>query len=259
MLNERTGSGLPLLIGVFAAGCLTGWIVTRSQPRHDTDVTAASLPSHPAPPIAGPVESAFTGHGTTDATTSFPSTSTHKPATNDGPLAMQRTDPVVYPSADPSADALDDRLLHRNEQDTSGDAVPLSQESGSDPLRRAQRISCQFTEGTTISWTGGEPVQVGSSWQGGALLFDALDFDAGTAIMSGTQGATGSVSGSVGVRVAITPTGVHFSSFLPRGDLATISVSRVTDVAGLYAAVISSHGTQRGDASSQFYGRCAVM
>jgi len=120
-------------------------------------------------------------------------------------------------------------------------------------------ISCQFDSGQGAAWHGNSYSIMSASWQGGLIVYDTMDFTASSARMTGSEGATGSGTGEVKMRVAVTGSGIHFTSFNPRGDLVSTTVFRTTDKQGRYIAVISTHSTEFNHYSSQFYGLCDTL
>jgi hypothetical protein len=95
------------------------------------------------------------------------------------------------------------------------------------PLQRlidAVRISCEFNLGAGAQWKNGRVTVGSAAWQGGPIMYDQIAMTDGTAMMLGSEGATGSNTGEVQLRAAATRTGLHFSSFVPRGDLISTTV-----------------------------------
>jgi hypothetical protein len=71
-------------------------------------------------------------------------------------------------------------------------------------------------------------------------------------------GATGTLEGSIAIRVTATNDGLHFSGFNGRGELVAVTVFGALDSAGRYRAVLSMHGSQLDHESAQFYGGCTI-
>jgi hypothetical protein len=94
---------------------------------------------------------------------------------------------------------------------------------------------------------------------GGPIMYDQIAMADGTAMMLGSEGATGSSTGEVQVRAAATRTGLHFSSFVPRGDLISTTVFAALDEEQRFIAVMSTHATEFNHNSSQFHGVCHVL
>lgn len=126
-------------------------------------------------------------------------------------------------------------------------------------LRDAVRISCQFDPGYGAQWNNGRVAVGTAAWQGGAIMYDQITLADGTAMMLETHGGTGSSTGEVKVRVAATRTGLHFSSFVPRGDLISTTVFASLDANQRFIAVMSTHTTGFNHNSSQFHGACDVL
>jgi hypothetical protein len=166
---------------------------------------------------------------------------------------------IPSPAASPASDKL---TVDPNSVLPSGAAhnAPTSQSPGAlDDLLTALSISCQFDRGNNAWWQQ-EAFKVGdASWQGGLIVYDLLDVAAYTARMSGSEGATGSNTGEVNVRFAVTLGGLTFSAFVPRGDLITTTVFATADKRGRYLAVMSTHSTKFSYNSSQFYGLCDTL
>jgi hypothetical protein len=141
-----------------------------------------------------------------------------------------------------------------------GQSQELTVDAG--PLQRlldAVRISCQFDPGYGAQWNNGRVSILGATWQGGPIMYDQIAMSDGTAFMLGSEGATGSKTGEVKVRVAATRTGLHFSSFVPRGDLVSTTVFAAQDDKQRFIAVMSLHAPGFNHNSSQFHGVCDVL
>jgi hypothetical protein len=76
--------------------------------------------------------------------------------------------------------------------------------------------------------------------------------------MKGTTGSTGTLDGSIDIRVTATNIGLHFSGFNGRGELIALTVFGALDSAGHYLAVLSMHGSALEHESAQFYGGCTI-
>jgi hypothetical protein len=138
-------------------------------------------------------------------------------------------------------------------RELNADAGPLQR------LLDAVRISCQFDPGYGAQWNNGRVSILGATWQGGPIMYDQIAMSDGTAFMLGSEGATGSKTGEVKVRVAATRTGLHFSSFVPRGDLVSTTVFAAQDDKQRFIAVMSLHAPGFNHNSSQFHGICDVL
>lgn len=90
-------------------------------------------------------------------------------------------------------------------------------------------------------------------------MYDQITLAEGNAMMVGSEGATGSNTGEVKVRVAATRAGLHFSGFVPRGDLISTTVFAALDDKQRYLAVMSMHSPGFNHNSSQFHGVCDVL
>jgi hypothetical protein len=138
-------------------------------------------------------------------------------------------------------------------EETSFDTGPLQR------LINAVRISCEFNLGAGALWKNGRVTVGSAAWQGGPIMYDQITMADGTAMMLGSEGATGSNTGEVKVRAAATRTGLHFSSFVPRGDLISTTVFAALDEEQRFIAVMSTHATEFNHNSSQFHGVCDVL
>jgi len=94
------------------------------------------------------------------------------------------------------------------------------------------------------------------AYQGGPISYDSIDIDSGTARMTGSEGATGSLDGELDVRVTATRAGLHFSAFNSRGELLVTTVFGAVDKHRRHLAVMATHGTNAWDGSFQVYGAC---
>jgi hypothetical protein len=209
-----------------------------------------------------------------------PSTASHRvaPTKNRTQERLVRSD-EPSPSAVMSAPAAD--VPERSREQSSAPSVTTNQVPGGDPnnifqpgnvsapvaadagemhrLLDAVRISCQFGPGHGALWKNGQPAMVTSSWQGGPIMYDQIAMADGTAMMLGSEGATGSNTGEVKVRVAATRAGLHFASFVPRGDLISTTVFAALDENRRHIAVMSMHSPGFDHNSSQFHGVCDVL
>ena len=123
-------------------------------------------------------------------------------------------------------------------------------------------VRCSFGPGRGAWWFGQNEQQIVTSvWQGGEIVYDSIVADTGTARMTGSAGATGSIEGAVDVKFEVSPSGVHFSGLLPTGDLVVTTMYGAQDESGSHAATMSRHETRGGalpHGGSQFYGTCAI-
>jgi hypothetical protein len=205
--------------------------VTPPEPRvrFETSRVAESLPRESAPPESAPYVSVLT------------------PENSPPPPSL--TTKIGAPTGDPN-------IIFQTGKDASFVAV----EAGAmQRLLDAVRISCQFGPGYGALWKDGQATTVTSSWQGGPIMYDQIAMSEGAAMMVGSEGATGSKTGEVKVRAAATKTGLHFSSFVPRGDLISTTVFAALDDKQRFIAVMSLHSTGFNYNSSQFHGVCDVL
>ena len=96
------------------------------------------------------------------------------------------------------------------------------------------------------------------AYQGGPISYESIDVDSGTARMTGSEGATGSLEGALDVRATATRAGLHFSAFNSRGELLVTTVFGAVDKQGRHLAVMTTHGTRATDGSFQTYGTCDI-
>jgi hypothetical protein len=210
------------------------------------------FPSAPEQPTAAPVSSTPLREpqirfNTPDAPVSSPEVSVLTPENEPPPPILHTM--IGEPTGDPN-------IIFQTSKDVSFVAV----EAGAmQRLFDAVRISCQFGPGHGAQWKNGQATTVTSSWQGGPITYDQIAMSEGSAMMVGSEGATGSKTGEVKVRVAATKTGLHFSSFVPRGDLISTTVFATQDEKQRFIAVMSLHSTGFNYNSSQFHGVCDVL
>ena len=95
----------------------------------------------------------------------------------------------------------------------------LSASAPATNLFDSARISCDFGAGNGTGARIGDLLTVGggAQWQGGLILYDLMDAEAGTARMTGSVGATGSPNGEAEVQVTTEGTRVFLSGFWRTG------------------------------------------
>jgi hypothetical protein len=130
------------------------------------------------------------------------------------------------------------------------DANPLTD------LLAAMTIWCRFDPGNGAHLRGESISMYELAYQGGPVTYDSIDMDSGTARMTGSEGATGSLEGVLDVLATRTRAGLHFSAFNSRGELVVTTVFGAVDTHGRHLAVMTTHGTNAFDGSFQTYGAC---
>lgn len=127
------------------------------------------------------------------------------------------------------------------------------------PVLQQTRITCEFATGYNngLVWEG-KLTSGSAAWQGGPLTYDAIDAEAGTAQLLGSESATGSMEGHADTRVAVGATRVEFLSTLANAQLVLTTVFSERDEQGRYIAVMSRHEGPSGAGifGSQFLGWC---
>jgi hypothetical protein len=126
-------------------------------------------------------------------------------------------------------------------------------------LHSAYRVSCQFDPGYSALIGGGAISTGGANWQGGQIIYDVVDAEAGRATMNGSAGATGSNTGSVEVQMLKSNASLSFSGVVPRGDLIVTTIFTERNSRGSFLAVMSTHAAANGLVAAQFYGACDVL
>jgi hypothetical protein len=137
------------------------------------------------------------------------------------------------------------------------DADRAAGEPPADKLLDSPDAYCVFDPGAGGQWPKGTLLSHTAAWQGGPIEFESIDLAANHAQMNGA-GVTGTLEGSIGIRVTATDDGLHFSGFNGRGELVAVTVFGALDSAGKYRAVLSMHGSQMDHESAQFYGGCTI-
>jgi hypothetical protein len=141
-------------------------------------------------------------------------------------------------------------LPNRRYDDPSGSAPATN-------LLDSARISCDFGPGNNTGTRVGDVLTVsgGAQWQGGLILYDFTDAEAGTARMTGNPGVTGSPSGEAKVQVTTEGTRVFLSGFLANRAYVMVTIFDELDNVGRHIAVMSRHESVFAYAS-QFLGTC---
>jgi hypothetical protein len=164
-------------------------------------------------------------------------------------------EPIALPPANtPVAELRSDssRVSERSSPDEVADEILSA-------LLNPTDVHCAFGAGNGGNWPTATLNVHDAEWQGGPLLFQAVNLDAGTAQMVGTVGATDSLDGTIDARVIPTDIGLHFLALTPNGYLITTTVFHLRDDSGRFVAVMSRHEGARGailTEGAQFYGSC---
>ena len=203
-------------------------------------------PSTDDPPSSGP------SFPKTESQVEAPSrTEGHAPASAD--IARQNQQQVA-----PTGVKID-KLIPQTADGTDADARakdPDAEES----LGRSGRIVCEFSAGNDIGAFDGQLRSASASWQGGPITYDPIDFDAGTAQMIGSVGATGSTEGHADARVILRGPRLEFLVPLSSGGIVLTTVFGERRDKGGYVAVMSRHEGLRsqgaGTYGAQFLGFC---
>lgn len=136
----------------------------------------------------------------------------------------------------------------------------LNSQRGATPLEglsHTTSIRCEFSPGNGANWSDGKIQLHGAAWQGGPIVYDSVNVDAGTAHMTGSEGATGSSTGESNVHVASTSVGLHFWGVTAGGRLIATTIYDPPVAIGRYVAVMSRHADPLVEReSAQFYGTC---
>jgi len=123
-------------------------------------------------------------------------------------------------------------------------------------LLNSMKIWCRFAPGNG-AWLREDSISMYElAYQGGPIGYDSIDINSGTARMTGSEGATGSLEGALDVSATATRAGLHFSAFNSRGELLVTTVFGAVDKHGRHLAVMTTHGTRDLDGSFQIYGAC---
>lgn len=153
----------------------------------------------------------------------------------------------------------DVRALTFADNKPSGPDVKKTNGADQKTLQQQTRITCEFETGYNNGFVWEGKLTSGSAaWQGGPLIYDAIDGEAGTAQLLGGEGVTHSTDGHADARVAIGSNRVEFLSTLANGSVLFTTVFNERDEQGRLIAVMSRHeGLSGTDAyGSQFLGRC---
>jgi hypothetical protein len=238
------------LLSVFALGLIVGWLAHQPEQALDgqaaTQQPVATRKLPPASTSSTPLPSATETRQQSEENSSLALTPMSRASAGRERSVSQAQGPRVDPSTGlPFGENI---------------SVPGAQgNEGLDDLMGAISISCQFDSGQGAAWRGDSYSIMSASWQGGLIVYDSMDFTASSARMTGSEGATGSSTGETKMRVAVTDNGIHFTSFVPRGDLMSTTVFPSTDKRGRYIAVMSIHSREFNHYSSQFYGLCDTL
>ena len=259
MLNARfhpagfaMRNGLASYLFVACIGGALGWVAHSTLQPRESQTSASRTPGS----VARAISTTFADPDSTATPQSTPGA--HSDARNSAAgsdLEEESQSPkgaafVLAP--DRSSDALAMPSKDREESATGGaaDKDPLAN------LLNSMKISCRFAPGNG-AWLREDNISMYElAYQGGPISYDSIDIDSGTARMTGSEGATGSLEGALDVRATATSAGLHFSAFNSRGELLVTTVFGAVDKHGRHLAVMTTHGTRAWDGSFQIYGAC---
>ena len=123
-------------------------------------------------------------------------------------------------------------------------------------LQKSAKLWCKYDPGNGAHLQDGIITKYDLAYQGGPVTFETIDISAGTARMTGSPGATGSLEGVLDVLASNTRAGLHFSAVNSRGELMLTTVFGAVDKNGRHPSVMTTHGMHLFNGSYQIYGSC---
>lgn len=226
------------LIVAFVGGVL-GWLAHSMLERRETRTSASQSPALSAREIA-PSTPDPAGAALPQATP------VASPELSDSRQAEKSAEFVLAPGG--TKDLL---AISPKDREATG-----SDEGAREKLLKSKKIWCRFSPGNG-AWLKEDNISMYElAYQGGPFSYESIDLDAETARMTGSEGATGSLEGTLDVRVIASRSGLHFSAFNSRGELLVTTVFGTVDKQGRHLAVMATHGTHPWDGSFQIYGAC---
>jgi len=123
-------------------------------------------------------------------------------------------------------------------------------------LQKSAKLWCKYDPGNGAHLQDGIITKYDLAYQGGPVTFETIDISAGTARMTGSPGATGSLEGVLDVLASNTRAGLHFSAVNSRGELMLTTVFGAVDKNGRHPSVMTTHGMHPFNGSYQIYGSC---
>jgi hypothetical protein len=228
---------------VASIGCVLGWIA-HSKLRERGDQASASRSSDASARAIA-------------TSPPHPGNAAQPPSTRAAEPGLEDKGPPVESAAFFLAPVKSDDVSTALSTDHEGAAILDSADKDPPPnLADSTKIWCRFSPGNG-AWLREDNISMYElAYQGGPITYEAIDMDTGTARMTGSEGATGSLEGSLDVRVTATRSGLHFSAFNSRGELLVATVFGTVDKQGRHLAVMATHGTHPWDGSFQIYGAC---
>lgn len=218
------------------------------EPRESFEPPAAARPVQ-RPVARDPAEPAAVG--VEPAGVPAPSSNAPTPATTSTPASGANSGLIVIDTPPTGRGTVTD-LPSRREGD-SDQARPA------DELLNGTRIGCDFGGGSNTGLRDGAMLTVGggADWVGGLIVYDLLDAGASEARMTGSQGATGTLTGETKVELRISGTRLTFLGELPDGVLVATTIYPDLDNIDRHVAVMSRHEQGgRFTYAAQFLGTC---
>ncbi len=168
----------------------------------------------------------------------------------DTPRATATRNPIVADSPPSNSPLTPTELPNRRSNDPSASDAAAT-------LLGFPRITCDFGAGNNTGLRFGEVLTVGggAQWNGGPLIYVLTDAAAGTAVLTGTPGVTGSPDGETKVQVTTEGTRVFLSGFQQDRAFVVVTIFDEIDNVGRHIAVMSRHDASFSFAS-QFLGTC---
>lgn len=244
--------GLASYLFVACFGGALGWVAHSALQQREHQTSASRAPGSAAraiSPTPADPDSTVRPQSTPGA-----KSDAHNPAAGSGlEEKSQPSEGAAFVLApDRSSDAIAMPSNDREDSATGGAAEkdPLAN------LLKSMKIWCRFAPGNG-AWMREDRISMYElAYQGGPISFDSIDIDSGTARMTESEGATGSLEGALDVLATATRAGLHFSAFNSRGELLVTTVFGAVDKQGRHLAVMTTHGMRVTDGSFQTYGAC---
>ena len=241
-------------------GCALGWLAHATLHQRDEQTTASHRaepaervqPSQSAERDSSAISQSPTRHAGAQSGTSQ---SEHR-SSDANTVAEKKSDTpdgaafVLAPDRSSDVLSMPSSKRQGSTAPNAADRAPLAK------LLNTMTIWCRFDPGNG-AWLREQGISMYElAYQGGPISYESINIDAGTARMTGSQGATGSVEGTLDVLVTATRSGLHFSAFNSRGELVVTTVFGAVDKQQRHLAVMTTHGTHAFNGSFQTYGAC---
>lgn len=228
-------------------GCLggaLGWIAHSSFVRSGSGI---STPSAPDPQTQNDSATHAAGPATQ-------SQSAREPARSDADaLTPNSAAPSVKPHVEESTGDNSPAAGYVQLPDTSSESTKSAPTAD---LAKSIKLWCRYDRGNGAHQREGTTSMYDLAYQGGPITYESIDLAAGTARMTGSEGATGSNEGILDVLAASTRIGLHFSAVNSRGELIVTTVFGAVDKSGHHPSVMTTHGKTAFNGSYQTYGSC---